>query len=643
VRLWALALTFPEQYFFGKYLVLGRELLDSGLIADRPFSYSPIYCYFIALTRGVFGDALYPVLLVQTLIGALTCVLIYLIARRFVGPGWALYAAGVACLYRSFVLYDVTFLSDALGLFLQMSLLWVLSRPGFDRSTGQVALAGALIGLCILQRPNNLLLIPLVLLALALRRTPVRDLLTGTPGTTASNPGYILYSSHNASSYGFRYSPPELYYRGNDYYERRALETGHAQERFLGDAEIATAISGAITGDPMTLSSSSRFYLGFTLSHVGRYPLHYANLVVQRLGLAFNALEAHDVLPVFARYEVVAGITPLTYGLVAPLGLLGLVLSLRRFREHLALYVILANQLALLVVFYVVVRFRLSVEAVLILTSALALRALWSWVRARETRRLVVAGIALAGLAAACWALPSALSERARGRKLDFALDDARRVLQRGDARRAAEKIESLLGEDTEQVARNYEARQLLASVYRRSGLPRRSGSVESLLDFDTESILAALEERRRDGSITHQELRYLARLYVSEQRWPQAEAVLEQTLLRRPQDPRIRYELARAQLYLNRVEPARENLLAAVRDGLLFTTRGMQGCWLLAEICRSEGEAETAREWERQAVRLSILVPWYADDAESSDLVQRLRESPDYEDPGSLSALFPY
>ena len=67
--------------------------------------------------------------MLQALIGAGSCLLIYRIGRRFLGTGWALAAAGLACGYRSFVLYDVTFLSDSLGLFLQLAVVDVLWRP----------------------------------------------------------------------------------------------------------------------------------------------------------------------------------------------------------------------------------------------------------------------------------------------------------------------------------------------------------------------------------------------------------------------------------------------------------------------------------------------------------------------------------
>lgn len=43
VRLAAFRATYPEQFFFGKYLLLGEALRDSGWIAERPFSYAPIY------------------------------------------------------------------------------------------------------------------------------------------------------------------------------------------------------------------------------------------------------------------------------------------------------------------------------------------------------------------------------------------------------------------------------------------------------------------------------------------------------------------------------------------------------------------------------------------------------------------------
>ncbi len=650
VRLTALASTYPDRFYFGKYLVLGRELAESGLIAQRPFSYSPIYTYLVAIGQLVTGDALLPILVVQVLLGCVSCWLLYVIARRFVDPTWALVVGLAAAIHRSFVLYDVTLLSDALGLLLQLTLLFVLLRIDSKTTWRRFVLIGVLIGLCILQRPHCLLLVPALLVGLRLGGRAWRPALiaaglaggvalattmpvalqnyrlTGSLGTTASNPGYIFYSSNNYSSYGFRYSPPELYFRGAEYHERLQGDEG-----FLGDAEIAAMISGAVLGERTSLSESSRFYLGQSASHMLAYPGHYLALLLQRVQLAFHAFEAHDVLPVFARYENVAAWTPLRFGWFAPFGLLGLFLSLARWRRFAWIYLLLLNQLALLLGFYVVVRFRLPVEALMLFLAGYAGLRIQGWIRERDRKRLIATVIALVALVGLTHWLPGVTRDRAHGRNMEVLLEDAQRLLQRGRTDDAATRLQRLIEEDREILPRGVRARSLLQRLGGDPGVDRTPGDPR-----------VELRTRQREGRITLQERRYLAQLEVAAGT-PEAEVALAAFLEARPQDPLVRFELARVLYGLGRAGDAREELRIAIRDGLLLTTRGMHGCELLARIAEEAGDSVEARNWIAQASRLAALSPWYGDNASIRDLIGRLKTLPGYAPPPDLDALLPY
>jgi tetratricopeptide (TPR) repeat protein len=664
VRLVALRLSFDESNLFGKYWALGQELRESHLLADRPFSYAPIYCYFIALGQMVLGDSPYRVLVAQAFAGAASCALLYRIARPLVGPRWAWLPGLAACLFRSFVLYDLTLLSDALGLLFQLAVLVVLGRPDPEERWGRQALAGLGIGLAALHRPNNLLLLAIVLaIGFArggLSRTSLRNgavlagaaLLTtlpvvlqnvrstGTPGITASNPGYIFYSSNNAASFGFRYSPPELYYRGFEYYRR--LESTEPSVQFVGDAEIATVISGAVLGHPMSLSESSRYWAGFTLAHMGRYPRYYASLALRRLWLTFHGYESHDVAPVFSLHDKIATITPIRFAWIAPLGLLGLALSVPRWREAVWLCGVLANNLALLGVFYVVSRFRLPLEAALLVTSAVALQALWGWARERRMRALLASGVALAGLYLACNSLPADLAERARYRELEVRLEDAGRLVSNGDLEHAAALLEELIERDDEELPRIVAAHRMLAQIYASRGVRPGGTAMKDPSHFEPHAVTARLAGKRERGAITFAELRYLAFLYRSRGDREREQEVLREALARRPPEPLSRYELAQAQLASGQPGAAKTNLLDAERDGLLFTTRGIHGAFALARIFEAEGNGAAARSWTDQAVRLSALAPWYPDDRETLEILERLRESPGQETPARLEQLVP-
>ena len=661
VRLVAAAIVADDGLHFVKYWELGSELRQSSFVADRPFSYAPIYCYFVGFAQVVLGVSFGRVLMLQAAIGALNCALLFLVARRLLGPRWALLPGAVACFYHSFVVYDVAFLSDALGLSFQLGLLLVLDRVDTPPGARRAGLAGLLLGLAALHRANNLLLLPLLLAAWSLSRPPLRRLvrdaavlggaallttlpivvqnlhLTGSAGITASNPGYIFYSSNNAASFGFRYSPPELYYRANDYYQR--LGATGSELPFLGDAEIAAIVSGAILGRPMSLDESSRYYLRFTLDHVRRYPRYYLGLELRKLQLAFHGYESHDVAPVFSSARALSGIAPVRFGWIAPLGILGLAASLRAWRRTLALWILLVNNLALLVLFYVVVRFRLPIEAVLLLASGLAATMLAQWFRNRDVPRLLGAAAGLAVLYVGCNTLPEDLEERARYRELEQRLEEASRLAGRGEIDRAATLLEQLLREDREDLPRAITAHRLLAQIRARSGSIGGSTAMREPAYFEPQAVLGRLHLKWEQGRITFAELQYLAFLLRSSGDPAAAADVLRAALARRP-EPLARYELAALEAQAGRGDSAGHLLRAAMQDGLMFTTRGIHGALLLARVLDAAGDTTDARRWVVQASRLSALAPWYPDEVERRSMLDRLRATPGYEAPPRLDEL---
>jgi hypothetical protein len=661
VRLAGAALVADDGYPFLKYWELARELRQASFVADRPFSYAPIYCYFVALAQLVLGESFGRLLVLQAVIGALNCTLLYGVARRLVGSRWAVVPAGLACFHHSFVVYDLALLSDALGLTFQLGLLLVLERPDEPPGTRRAALAGVLIGLAALHRANNLLLLPLVLVAWSVSRPPLRRLLrdaallagatllttlpvvvqnlrlTGSPGITASNPGYILYSSNNAASFGFRYSPPELYYRATDYYQR--LAATRPETRFLGDAEIAAIVSGAILGRPMSLDESSRYYLRFTLDHVRRYPRHYLGLELHKLWLAVHGYESHDVAAVFTSARTLSALAPLRLGWLAPLGILGLVASLPVWRRTLGLWIVLVNNLALLVVFYVVVRFRLPIEAVLLLASGLALRTLWGWVRGgRHARALIAAALVLAALYVGCNVLPADLAERARYRELEMGLEEASRLASAGELDRAAVLLEELIRRDREELPRALAAHRMLAQIRARGSSAGGATPMREPGYFEPGAVVERLRVKWKRGTITFAELQYLAFLLRSRGEPATAGDVLRTALERRPPEPLSRYELATLEARAGRGEAARSLLLTAMSDGLMFSTRGMHGALLLAGVLEAAGDSSGARAWTVQASRLSALAPWYPEDTEP--MLERLRATPGYVPPPRLDDL---
>ena len=80
-----------EKSFFSDALVMDEatydkwagQILERGLLTDsRLFWQAPFYPYFLALVYKIFGHNYFMPRLIQFLIGALSCVLVYLLGKK---------------------------------------------------------------------------------------------------------------------------------------------------------------------------------------------------------------------------------------------------------------------------------------------------------------------------------------------------------------------------------------------------------------------------------------------------------------------------------------------------------------------------------------------------------------------------------
>jgi hypothetical protein len=156
---------------------LGRLLADGqgfgesvlspsgGATAFRP----PLYPLFLGGVYTVTDGSMLAARLVQALLGALTVGLLWFVARRLFDRRVAFVAAGIAAVYPPLVVASGALMSEAIFLPLMVgALLAVLAaRDDPDAASRWAIVAGLLVGLGLLARPNSLALVPAFVLLLA--------------------------------------------------------------------------------------------------------------------------------------------------------------------------------------------------------------------------------------------------------------------------------------------------------------------------------------------------------------------------------------------------------------------------------------------------------------------------------------------
>jgi len=127
----------------------------------------PGYYYFLAAIYGLFGHSYLAVRIAQAVLGTVTCLLVYLLAREAFGATAGLIAGLAAAAYPPLIFYTGVLLTETLTTFLLTAA--ALCALSFERSEHlrrqlSLVLAGLLLGFAIITRSVFLATVPLVLL-----------------------------------------------------------------------------------------------------------------------------------------------------------------------------------------------------------------------------------------------------------------------------------------------------------------------------------------------------------------------------------------------------------------------------------------------------------------------------------------------
>jgi len=395
------------------------EIAAGNWLGDRIFFQSPLYAYVLAVFRVAFGDRIFPILLAQAVLGAATCVLTLRIARRVLGEREASVAGFLAAVYGPFLFFDGMVMKTSLSTFFTALLVDTLLRSE-GRSAALLGASGVVFGLNSLVRDNFILFLPLLLLAIPLSfpgRRQLRACTLFTLGVAAviapvtlrnfvvghefalltAGGGSVFYIGNNPEATG-TFTPPAFVHS----------EPMKEHEDFIAKAS-------ELTGRRLTAGESSSFWLRQGLAWITANPLAWVRLLARKLVIFWNYRELADNYDYYEVRRVLlepvgpAGLVlavPLyvvTFGLIAPLGLTGILLTARRWRSLLPIYAVLFGYMGTVLLFFNFARFRVPIVPFLCMFAAAALVTLaedaTSWRARSPSRRWLVAGPVLMLLA----------------------------------------------------------------------------------------------------------------------------------------------------------------------------------------------------------------------------------------------------
>ncbi len=366
------------------------ELLWDRWYGGKRFHQEPLYPYMLALTYEVLGHDVRYVFAWQMLLGMLGNVLVYLLARRYFGDTVGTVAAALCVLYGPLAFYELILLRTAPLAFAGLAVAWVVTLA-IDRDRPAWWLgAGAVIGLAVLLKSTNFLVLLglLPILGWRHRRAPARfawaagalaigfacvlapvfarNVAVGVPASSISSVGSVVVILANAD--GFRCGEGFASFAWDDVppiMHRTGGRLGAALVECLKTHGSAWSVLGQLVAKFVAvwhwyeIPNNVNFYL-------------------------------------YSEHAPVLRWMPVRFLAVAPLALVGMAISWRRLASCWPLLLVLASVLVPLVVFGTLGRYRLPMVPVLAIFAALGGVRIVEWAAAR---RLEAAGLA-AGFAA---------------------------------------------------------------------------------------------------------------------------------------------------------------------------------------------------------------------------------------------------
>lgn len=341
------------------------RLLWNRWYGEKSFHQEPLYPYLIALTYKLAGTDPRWVFVWQMLLGVLSNVLVYVTTRRFFGDTAAALAGLLAVSCSPLIYYETLLLRAAPLVFATMAVLYVTDKAARSEKWTWWLLAGVSFGLAILlksifavfalgvlcvvfvryvKRPKKLLVFAgsaVGGIAVCIVPLVARNVAVGAPPLSLSSVASITYLNANVEDY-----PPDIGFFVSQNHAARIMAK-------TGGSFLPTVL------ETLKTHNGLGSYLGQSWGKV-RAVFHWYE-TPNNANFYFYQLHSWPL-----RF------LPVTFGVIAPLSVVGLAIAGKRFRYCWALYLLTACSLVPLLAFYTLSRFRTQLLVTLIPFAALA-------------------------------------------------------------------------------------------------------------------------------------------------------------------------------------------------------------------------------------------------------------------------------
>jgi Tfp pilus assembly protein PilF len=362
-----------SEYYHNWAVSIARGDLLGG---TKIFFAAPFYAYFLALIYRVLGSQYLAALLIQIVIGSFSCVLLFRIAQKYFDQRTAVLAGAIAAVYPVFIFYDAMLLKENLMVFFTL-LFIVLYARGSRRA---LFLAGVCVGINALMRPTIFLILPFLVaydffkyrsawlkralligagIIVTIFPVALRNRVVGGEWVvTVASGGMNFWTGNNAQASGAYVGAPfvtseELQYESEDFRREASKRSGRE----------------------LTIDETSSFWYREGLRFITGNPAKFAWVLWRKFVAFWHDTELPSDLNFYlARdFSGVLQFDLLTFGIIVPFAVLGIVQALRKKNSlNFLLLTLAGSNLLASLIFFNSSRYRLPVVPVFILYAGFA-------------------------------------------------------------------------------------------------------------------------------------------------------------------------------------------------------------------------------------------------------------------------------
>jgi 4-amino-4-deoxy-L-arabinose transferase-like glycosyltransferase len=375
-----------RQVLAGKGFTVITDWWPLTRAGESTAHWSYLYTLYLAGVYAIFGPNPVVARLIQAVVvGALWPVLTFVLGRRIASERVGLIASAWSAVYGYFSYYGAALMTEAFYITAILASLWLTVRLAQARpaSIRGYLLLGLCLGITVLLRQVFLLFVPIQLLWLGValwrgrapfRRTAVRlaaPLLVMAvliaPWTVRNYLAFHQFVLLNTNA-GF------AFFWGN-----HPIYGTTFQATLKGDVRYADLVPAALK--PLNEAALDSALLREGIGFVTADPVRYALLSFSRLHTFFVFWPEPDSGTLSNVVRVMA------FGVALPFMLAGLAMAIRQWRRWSLLYAFAAVYSAAHLLSWALIRYRLPVDAVLILFAALPIDVVWRRLSPAHSKR----------------------------------------------------------------------------------------------------------------------------------------------------------------------------------------------------------------------------------------------------------------